>query len=277
MNSHLRTLRTLMVKDWREVRQNRGAWVPAVVVPFFFLVLIPLAVTLLPQKVPALATWLDGPEGIIKIKDYVTAFMGTRLDGLNNVQFFIVMITGYMLAPFMLIMPLMLSTIVGAESFVGERERKTLEALIYTPTTDTELFIGKVLASVVPSVVLTWLCFVLYFIVVTAASWPVMGRLWFPPATWWPLLLWLTPAVATLGMGATVLISAKMNTFMEAYQMSGSLVLVVLALVAGQISGVLFLSGWVIMLVGLAFWGIDALLLYLSIRHFNRASLLSRL
>ncbi|MCL4560205.1 MAG: ABC transporter permease subunit [Chloroflexi bacterium] len=52
----------------------------------------------------------------------------------------------------------MLSTIIGAVSFVGEKERKTLEALIYTPARDSELFLGKVLAGVVPSVALAWVC-----------------------------------------------------------------------------------------------------------------------
>jgi ABC-type Na+ efflux pump permease subunit len=171
----------------------------------------------------------------------------------------------------------MLSTIVGAESFVGERERKTIEALIYTPASDGELFLAKVLAAVVPAVVLSWFSFVVYGIVVNTASWPVMGRLWFPPATWFPLMLWLAPAVATLGMAATVLVSARVRTFMEAYQISGSLVVLVLALVAGQATGVLFLSVGVTVAVGAAVWAVDAVMIWFGIRTFARASLLARL
>ena len=106
-----------------------------------------------------------------------------------------VLMTGYLLAPLILVMPLMLSTIVGAESFVGEKERKTIEALICSPATDGELFVGKMLASVAPAVVLAWLDFVVYGVVVNVAGWPVMERIWFPPATWWPLMLWVTPAI----------------------------------------------------------------------------------
>jgi ABC-2 type transport system permease protein len=272
-----RSIKTLMLKDLKEVAQNQGAWVPAVVVPFIFLLLLPLGVIIIPQMVPGFEQWLATPDGLPAIQKYIGPFMGDALAGLTPIQTIIVMVTGYMLAPFLLIMPLMLSTIVGAESFVGERERKTLEALIYTPATDGELFVGKVAACVLPAVVLSWLSFVVYGLVVNIASYPVMGRIWFPPASWWPLMLWLVPAIATLGMAVSVLISIKVRTFMEAYQMSGSLVVVVLALVAGQMSGVLFLTAGVILLLGLAVWLIDAVLIWLGIRTFNRTSLLSRL
>jgi ABC-type transport system involved in multi-copper enzyme maturation permease subunit len=271
-----RSIRTLMVKDWKEVAQNRGAWIPAVVVPFFFLVLLPLLIILVPTQVPAAAQGIFN-EQFAQVKAYLAPFMGGVIQGLTDPQVLVVVATGYMLAPFLLIMPLMLSSIISAESFVGERERKTIEALIYTPASDAELFLAKVLAAVVPSVVLSWLSFVVYGIVVNAASWPVMGRLWFPPATWLPLMFWLAPALATLGTAVTVLISARVKSFMEAYQMSGSLVLLVLALVAGQASGVLFLGVGAILAVGAVVWAVDAVLIWLGIRTFARASLLARL
>ncbi len=274
---NLRTIRVVMRKDLAEVLQNRGAWIPAVVVPFFFLLLLPLVIILVPSQVPRFEEWLASPQGFSQIRSFTAPFRGEALKGLNDRQGFIVFFTGYMLAPFLLIMPLMLSTIVGAESFVGERERKTLEALIYTPATDGELFLGKVCASVLPAVILTWASFLLYGVVVNAASWPVLGRLWFPPLAWWPLMLWLAPAVATLGMAVSVLISIKARTFMEAYQLSGSLVILVIALLVGQASGILFLSPLVILLLGLFVWAVDAVLIRFATRTFARASLLSRL
>ena len=97
-----------------------------------------------------------------------------------------------------------------------------------------ELFLGKVLAAVIPAIGLSWLSYLVYIIVVNAASYPLFGRIWFPLATWWPLMFWLTPALAVLGISATVLISSRVKTFMEAYQLSASLVVLVLALVIGQ-------------------------------------------
>lgn len=265
------------MKDLKEVMQNRGAWVPGVLVPVLFLVMLPLGIILIPTRISGFNQWLASPQGFDQIQQHFAPFLGSVIEGLNPHQALIVIITGYMLAPFLLIMPLMLSTIIGAESFVGEKERKTLEALIYTPASDTELFMGKVMACVVPAVLLTWFSFIVYAVVVNAASYAIIGHVWFPPTTWWPLMLWLTPAVATLGMAFTVLISIKTNTFMEAYQMSGSLVILVIGLVLGQISGVLFLSFGVILLIGLFLWIVDAVLIGIAVKTFARPSLLSRI
>lgn len=275
---NVRTLRTIAIKDLKEVLQNKGVLAPIIVIPMLFLAGLPLALILIPTLIPeANAALFASPQGFSQFDAHFAPILGDRLAGLNAEQAWIVLTTGYMLAPFLLIMPLMVSTIIGAESFAGERERKTLEALIYTPATDSELFVGKVLASVIPAVILAWVGFIIYGVAVNLASWPVMGRVWFPPETWWPLMLWLTPALATLGMSATVLISVRVRTFMEAYQASGSLVILVLGLVLGQLSGVLFLSVGVTLLLGLALWVVDALLIRFAIAKFARASLLSRL
>jgi len=272
-----RILRTIVVKDLKEVRQNRAAWIPAIIIPLVFVILIPLLIILVPSLFGLSMTSLvsdSGPVGMMRAK---IPELASRLAGLDELQTWVVLMTGYLFAPFMLAMPLMLSTIVGAESFVGEKERKTIEALIYTPATDGELFVGKMLASVAPAVAVAWLSFLVYGVVVNAAAWPVMGRIWFPPVTWWPLMVWVTPAIATLGMAVTVLISARVNTFMEAYQMSASLVVLVLALVAGQVTGVLYLSVGMALAVGALLWVVDAVLIWLGIGNLRRETLLSRI
>lgn len=72
------------------------------------------------------------------------------------------------------------------------------------------------------------------------------------------------------------MISARVQTFMEAYQISSSLVLLVLALVIGQVIGVLYLSVSTALAVGLALWLIDAAMIWLGMRTTARESLLSR-
>jgi ABC-2 type transport system permease protein len=272
-----RILRTIAVKDLKEVAQNRAAWIPAVVIPLTLLALLPLVVILAPRYLNISATPLLSEAGPVGMMMRNAPGLTTELAGLSQDQTWVVMMTGYLLAPFILIMPLMFSTIIGAESFVGEKERKTVEALIHSPISDGELFVGKTLASVLPAVVLTWVSFLVYGVVVNVASFEVMGRVWFPPPTWWPLVLWVAPAVATLGMAVTVLISTRVNTFMEAYQMSASLVVVVLALVVGQVTGILYLSVGMALAIGGVTWLTDAVLIRIGIRSFRREKLLSGL
>ena len=95
-------------------------------------------------------------------------------------------------------------------------------------------------------------------------------------ASWAPLLLWITPALATLGTAVAVLISSRASTFMEAYQLSGSLVLVVIGMVAGQVSGVLVLGPVTGLVVGAVVWAVALALMRYAVRSFRRRDLISR-
>jgi ABC-type Na+ efflux pump permease subunit len=264
-------------KDLKEAAQNNAAVVPAVVVPVILIVVFPLVIVLVPQALGGVAGNPFSPQELQGLLQRMPPAVTQALAGLNPMQVWVVFITGYVFAPLFLILPLMMSSIVASDSFVGEKERKTLESLLYSPTSDVELVLGKILASVLPALALCWASFVVYGLVVNLAGMSLMGRVWFPTASWWPLMLWVVPAVATLGMASAVIISSRVSTFMEAYQMSASGVVLVLALVAGQLTGVLFLSVPVAMLVGLGVWVLDAGLLWLGVRTFSRDRLFSRL
>jgi ABC-2 type transport system permease protein len=271
-----RSIWAIARKDLKEVRQNKVAWGPAIIVPLIFAILMPILLIVLPQAIPVEDVERElGDINVLLSK--LPPSMQVLFNGLSLEQMFVLYLTGFMLGPLFLILPLMFSTVVGADSFVGERERKTMEALLYTPATDLELFLGKVLASVIPAVFLSWLTYLVYIIVVNVASFGLFGRIWFPLPTWWPMMFWLTPAFAVLGISATVMISARVKTFMEAYQSSASLVVLVLALVAGQATGVLFLGVGTVLLIGSLIWIVDVILIYISVRNFKRSRLITQL
>lgn len=269
-----RSIWAIARKDLKEVRQNKVAVGPAIALPLIFAIVLPLILTLAPRFIPVedIQQELDDIDVLLNnLPPAVSAiFSGLKLE-----QMFVVYMTSFMLAPLFLVMPLMFSSVVGADSFVGERERKTLEGLLYTPTSDVELFLGKVLAAVIPAITLSWLTYLVYIVVVNAATYGMFGRIWFPLPMWWPMMFWLTPAFALLGVAATVLISSRVKTFMEAYQLTGSLVVLVLALVVGQVTGVLFLGAGTVMLIGTLIWIVDAILIHLSIRNFKRSMLIA--
>ena len=269
-----RTILAIARKDLMEVRQNKAAWMPMLIVPLIFVILIPLFVILLPQFVDiGMNSMMDDPDLQIFMQKMPESML-KAVEGLDDVQTGIVMVLGYMFAPMFLIFPLMFSTVVGSESFAGEYERKTMEALLYTPAADSELFFGKVTAALAPAVLISWASFLGYSLVVNLAALPLFGAFWFPLPGWWPLIFWITPALALLGVSATVLISARVKTFMGAYQLSASLVVLVLALLIGQITGVLYFNVWTGLLVGLIAWIIAIVLAFLAVRGFNRSTLI---
>lgn len=269
-----KTIFTIAKKDIQEARQNKSVWLPIMIVPVVFIVIMPLAMILLSINLGSTSQSMLSDPDMQSFLQKMPTFMTQAIQGLDAVQAEIVLMLGYLFAPFFLILPLMFSTVIAAESFAGERERKTIEALLYTPASDAELFIGKVLAAFLPAVLITWGSFLAYIVVLNGAAFSVMGRIWFPLTNWYPLILWVSPALSLLGISVTVLISAKMQTFMGAYQTSASLVLLVMALLIGQITGVLYLSVLVGLLLGLGLWVVAGLLMFLAVRTFNRYKLL---
>jgi ABC-2 type transport system permease protein len=264
-----RILRALAEKDLQEVRKNRVALYGAIVLTVIFSIVFPLIFTQVP-----LITGPGDEQSLEEILPLIPYEISGVIEGLDPQQIPIVLFLGYLFAPLFLVIPLMLASIIAAEAFVGEKERKTLEALLYTPATDIELFVGKVLAGLVPAVVFAWINFAIYTLIVNLAGWPVMHRIWFPTIVWWPLMFWITPAIALMGVAVTVLISSKVHTFMEAYQASGALVLLVIALLIGQIFGLLFLSPLVSLLVGTVLFAVDALLIRVGAEIFSRDQLM---
>ena len=271
----LKNIYAIARKDWTEVRQNKYAWAPMLLVPALFVIVVPLVVILLMTRLN-----ID-PQTLVADADLEVFFramppsISQFLDRSEPIQFAITTILGFMLAPMFLMLPLMYSTTIAAESFAGERERKTMEALLYTPATDGELFLGKVMAAAVPSITVTWLGFGVYTLILNLAPYSVFQRIWFPLPTWWPLIFWIAPALIAMGISMTVLISEKVPTFMGAYQTSSSIVLLVVVLFIGQLSGILYLSVGIGLILGALLWVIAGVLAYLAIHTFSREKMLT--
>jgi ABC-type Na+ efflux pump permease subunit len=106
--------------------------------------------------------------------------------------------------------------------------------LLYTPTTDWELLLGKLLSAWLPALGVTWGGFLLYSVMANLATWPVMGRLFFPTTTWVILAVWVAPAAAGLELGSMVLISSRARTFQEANQLAGMVTLPLFMLLGAQ-------------------------------------------
>jgi ABC-type Na+ efflux pump permease subunit len=272
----IKNVLTIARKDWLEVRQNKAAWIPMLIVPAIFVVILPLIFTVvLPGINVSPEDVMNSDADIAYFIEKMPPQLGQYVDLQNPMQSMIVVMLGIMFAPMFLIMPLMFASTIAAESFAGERERKTMEALLYTPASDADLFVGKLVAAAVPSIGITWISFLIYTVILNLMPYAYFQRFWFPLPTWWPLIFWITPALAILSIAVTVLISARVQSFQGAYQLSSSLVILVVALFAGQLSGFLYLSVGIELLLGAVFWAVAFFLVYLAVQTFNRESLIA--
>ncbi|MDZ4701419.1 MAG: ABC transporter permease subunit [Rhodothermales bacterium] len=269
---HFSAVFALVRRDLKIVSQSRGVLLPMLVVPVLSLVLLPVLAVVAPSLGDSeQATVL----ALSRIVDWMSVGLQDQLAGYTDLQKWVVLVLVYFLAPLYLIVPLMVASVVAADSFAGEKERKTLEALLYTPTTDAELFFGKVLAAWLPAMAVSLGSFLLYATVANWVAWPVLNRLLFPNAIWLILVFWVAPAVAAMGLSVTVLISSRVQSFQEAFQLGGFVVLPIVVLLVGQVSGVMYFSKGMVALLGLGFWLIDAALLVIGARIFRRENLLT--
>lgn len=255
-------VRAVVAKDLTAVRRSKAVTIPMLAVPALMLIALPALTALAIKNHP----------------DFdVNRFLGAVPGGLKRPilslperERLIVLVNGYMLAPLLLIVPLMVSAVLAADGFAGEKERKTLESLLHLPIPDRDLFLAKMLGSFIPAVVVTWAGFIAYTIVTDLAAWPITHRAILPTQHWLILMLWVAPAVAALGLGVMVRVSARARTSQEANQLGGAVILPLVALAVGQATALLAIPLWATATVGLVLWVLAILLAARGARKFTR-------
>lgn len=258
-------------KDWLEVARNTQVLTSLVIVPIVFAVLIPASVLLLgtsgllTSTVAGLRDFLDNlPSGIVPA-DY----------SVDQIVIYTVIV--YFLAPFFLVIPVITASITASSSFVGEKERRTIEGLLYTPLSNRELVLAKVLGSVIPAVLLTWAAFVLYTVIVNALGWRLMGGIFFPTWTWAVLIVALVPLVGFLATSLIVAISGRSTTMQGAQGTAMFVVFPILALVIGQASGLMLFDVTIALISVAALGVVDVTAFFLVVARFHRERIVTRL
>lgn len=266
-------IRAIVARDLRTLSRSRGVLVPLFLVPLVLLMVLPGLAAMAPSTTGI-------PESlmyeIVRLSQVMPQEFKQGLEGMTIEQLWVTLILLNFMAPFYLVVPLMVASVIAADSFAGERERGTLEALVTTPTTDLELFVAKLVGAWLPAVCVGLLSFVLYGVTINIAAWPTMGEIFFPNIEWIALALWVGPGAAALGLSFGVLISARVRTVQEASQLGSIIVIPVVMLVLAQLSGRVTLDLSRVLLMGLFLWTVDALLLACARLVCRRHALLTR-
>jgi ABC-2 type transport system permease protein len=253
---------TIAAKDLRESTATGQVLAPVAVVPFVFVVFYPVGLLLALRSMSA----ADAHELIAKIPTSVFP-VASELSVQGQAAY---IGTVYLFAGIFLIIPTMVAVVLAANSFAGEKERHTLEGVLYTPVTDTALVVGKILGAVLPAVVVSWVCFGVYTILVNLLGSPLVGHWYFPTLNWWVMMLLLVPAVATFVTACVVWVSARVSSYQSANSIAGFAVLPLILLVVGQATGVMLLGPTLFAVVGLVLVVLDALMMRWIIATFDR-------
>jgi len=268
MTMNWRSIRTIARRDLMVVARSRAVMLPIVIIPLVFFVGLPVLLVvglrLGGGQLSELAPLLDALPGSIR----------EQLGGGPLEEQLLVYLLEYQFTALFLMVPLMVAAVIAADSFAGEKERKTLEALLYSPTTDLELYVAKLLGPWLAAVAVAGIGFVLFALAANLAAAPVVGRPVVLTPLWLMTLVWLTPAVAALALGVLVQISARVRGFQEAYQLGAAIVLPLVLLIVAQFAGLLFLDTILAGVLGFLVWLAALGTLRFGFRSFRRERLL---
>ena len=261
----------VMRKDWLEVIRIKQLLGSLVAVPLVFALLLPMGIILLggsgvlPSTVAGLQGFLDNlPAGVAPAN-------------LTPDQTVVYAVIVYFFAPFFLLIPVMTASITASSSLVGEKERRTIEGLLYTPLTNRELVLAKVLGSVLPSVLLTWIAFMIYTVIVGVLGAPMMGGLFFPTWTWAVLIALLVPLVGFLATSLIVAVSGRSTTMQGAQGTAMFVVFPILALVIGQATGLMLFNVSVALIAAAVLAVADVLAFVFVVSKFEREHIVTKL
>jgi len=257
----------IATKDLKESAGSSQVLAPVLIVPLIFVVFYPVGLLIGLRYMSA--------ADVNSLFEKIPPNALPILSGLTAQGKAAYVATAFLFSAFFLIIPTMMATILAANSFAGEKERHTLEGMLYTPASDTELVVGKILGAVVPAVVFSWACFVIYTIIVNVLANPIVGRQFFPTSNWWVLMLLVVPTVAVFVTACVVWVSARVATYQSANSIAGFVVLPMILLLFGQVNGLMLLGPMLFAVIGVVLGVLDVLLMRWIVKTFDRERVVS--
>lgn len=246
--------KALIYKDIQEITSSKRVLMPMIIVPLVLVIIIPIAILIG-------ANFAKNDSSIFTKMAPLLEKLPSEYMKYTQPQLLIKIAIDFMFPSYFLIIPIMCSGVIGASSFVGEKEHKTMESLLYTPISMEQLLRAKILGVFIPSFIVTLISFLCVGIIFNVGGLIYFGQLIFPDLKWLIIILWISPAINFLSLIFTVMVSAKSETFQEAQQVSGLLVIPVLLVLVAQMTGVLLLNSFVMLVTGGILFVLDYILI----------------
>lgn len=192
--------------------------------------------------------------------NFMNRFGGSLI--LDHLIPFVVLVIGFF--------PLSFTLVVALESFVGEKERGTIEPLLSSPIEDTHMYLGKLLVGITTPLVFSYASIGIYLILVSHRN------VQFPSLYMLALILLLTFAHAVLMVSSAIVISVQATTIRAANLLASFVVVPVAFLLQGETVLIFWGNEDVLWFAIVGVTLLAALLVRLGLSHFRREYLLGR-
>ena len=258
-------VQTIVGKEWAEVFKNRMVLLSVLILPLA-LAVIPLVMLVVFDRLGGSMGDLSDPEVMAIFADQCQGLSPNDCTVLYTLNLFVLMF---------MILPVAIPVTIAAYSIVGEKANRSLEPLLATPITTAELLSGKIIAAIVPAILATWLAFIIFLIGAYFLTSPeVFGK--FLDPLWLIAIFLVAPLLTMLSACIALIISSRASDPRVAEQLSALVLLPIILLVVGQAVGLILVDRTMMLVILGVVVVLDAALLYLAVRLFQRETILTR-
>ena len=222
-------LKVMIKKEYKELVKEKGLLLSLLSMAIIFSIVLPTLILLVGTSKEMSASIVG-----FKLIDY-PAYLTKETIPLYAVL-------TYFFLPLFMLQPIMFATLLASNSFIGEKEHKTLEGLLYTPLSPKVLILGKALGCALPSLALSTLSSLVYTLVVNTLGWSYFGHLILPNLTWLLVILVISPLLVFLSILLIIGSSQYLKNSKSAQGVAMIIVMPIIGILLSQSTGVLILG-----------------------------------
>ncbi len=236
-------LRPALVITRREVRDHFRDW--RIIGPILLLIII----------LPILMNYGSG-----RFLNFADRY-GAQIE-VNQVFPFLLMVVGFF--------PVTVALVLALESFVGEKERRSIEPLLNSPLTDFQIYFGKLLAALIPSLMASYLGMALYLM------WVYFQGVWFPSGGLLIQIFALATTNCLIMVSGAVVVSSQTTSMRAANLLAVFIILPMAVLLQAESAVIVWARDAVLFWTVVGEIIIAIMLVRIGIAHFNREELIGR-
>jgi ABC-2 type transport system permease protein len=233
----------IAAKDFKTFRKKKGIVYLVAFVPLFVAILIPAVIGFVAQR--------KSPAELMVL---LPAFL-----------FFYVILGAY------------LSTPIASYTIAGEKVEKSLEPLLATPTTDSEILLGKGISAFLPPLAATLGGSALFMLLMDLTTKGKLGYYYFPDWNSAIVILLLLPLALLMSVQMNVIMSSRVTDVRAGQQLGALTVVPFIGLyVAGELNVINLGDTTNLVIIAGALVVVDVLLFFLSRAAFRREEILTK-
>jgi ABC-type Na+ efflux pump permease subunit len=233
-----RRIWALVKKDMREFLKSKYVLSVIILMPLLFAILFPFT------SVLPIAKMNPADFGEESYGQFVNTLFNKVIDNWESLtphtQTLVVLSYGMFIAVLML--PIIIPAVTASETVVGEKERKTMEAILASPMSESEIVFGKIISSFLPSVIGTIVAAVAYMIFIDIMLFPYLGFILFPDLLSMVFVFIISPLISIISVELMIMISTRVTSVRDAYQIGSLVVLPLIMLIVLEMFGLLLNS-----------------------------------